>query len=156
MAVATMLKANLDSVDPDTHGRISKQTAQLKGVPVTRVAFCPQARWSEDLKEYAGTESCELPHVAIVLEGALHVVMDVGSEDEFGPNDVMLCHPVMTPGASAARGDVRRQAPRSMRTPHRWAGPARTARDHGVGVARGLQPVSADEAAPGDPRARRG
>ena len=93
MAVATMQKANLDSVDPDTHGRISKESAQLEGVTVTRVTFGPHARWSEDLKEYAGTESCELPHVALVLEGRLHVVMDDGSEDEFGPNDVMLLPP---------------------------------------------------------------
>ena len=93
MAVATMQKANLDSVDPDTHGRISKESAQLEGVTVTRVTFGPHARWSEDLKEHAGTESCELPHVALVLEGRLHVVMDDGSEDEFGPNDVMLLPP---------------------------------------------------------------
>jgi hypothetical protein len=48
------------------------------------------ARWSNDLKDYAGTPSCELPHAALVLSGCLHVVMDDGSEDEFGPNQVML------------------------------------------------------------------
>jgi hypothetical protein len=39
------------------------------------------------------TDSCELPHVAVVQEGRLHVVMDDGSQDEFGPNDVMLLPP---------------------------------------------------------------
>ena len=93
MVVAAMQKANLDSVEPDTHGRIGKQSAELEGVTVTRVTFGPGARWSEDLKSYAGTDSCELPHVALVLEGRLHVVMDDGSEEEFGPNDVMLLPP---------------------------------------------------------------
>jgi hypothetical protein len=36
-----MQKANLASVDRDTHGRISKQAAQLKGVTLTRVTFGP-------------------------------------------------------------------------------------------------------------------
>ena len=43
--------------------------------------------------EYARTESCQLPHVALVLSGALHVVMDDGSEEDFRKNDVMLLPP---------------------------------------------------------------
>jgi ethanolamine utilization protein EutQ (cupin superfamily) len=93
MALATMQHGSLDAVERDVHGRIAKQTVELEGVSVTRVIFGPGARWSEDLKSYAGTESCRLPHVAVVLEGRLHVVMDDGSEDEFGPNDVMLLPP---------------------------------------------------------------
>jgi ethanolamine utilization protein EutQ (cupin superfamily) len=93
MALATMQKGNLVEVAPDVHGRISKASVELHGVSVTRVTFGPGARWSEDLKEYAGTDSCELPHVALVLEGRLHVRMDDGSEAEFGPNDVMLLPP---------------------------------------------------------------
>ena len=42
------------------------------------------------MKGYAGTSSCELPHVAIVLSGTLHVVMDDGSAGDFSKNDVML------------------------------------------------------------------
>jgi hypothetical protein len=93
MALATMQHGSLDAVEPDVHGRISKQTVELEGVSVTRVTFGPDARWSEDLMPYAGTDSCRLPHVAVVLEGRLHVVMDDGSEDEFGANDVMLLPP---------------------------------------------------------------
>jgi ethanolamine utilization protein EutQ (cupin superfamily) len=86
-------KANLDAIEPDVHGRISKASAALEGVTVTRVTFGPGARWSADLKDYAGTESCELPHVAVVLQGRLHVRMDDGSEEEFGANDVMMLPP---------------------------------------------------------------
>ena len=85
--------ANLDSVEPDVHGLISKQTAELDGVSVTRVTFDVGAKWSNDLKSYAGTDSCTLPHVALVLSGVLRVVMDDGSVQAFGKNDVMLLPP---------------------------------------------------------------
>ena len=88
-----MQKADLDAIAPDVHGLISKQTASLDGVEVTRVRFDVGARWSNDLKEYAGTDRCELPHVALVLSGRLGVVMADGSEEEFGANQVMLLPP---------------------------------------------------------------
>ena len=54
-AAPVMQKAlYLDAVSPDAHGLISKQTAELDGVSVTRVRFDVGARWSNDLKDYAG------------------------------------------------------------------------------------------------------
>lgn len=88
-----MQKARLESIAPDVHGKISKRTANLDGVSVTRVTFDAGARWAADLKDYAGTASCELPHVALVLAGTLHVVMDDGSEEDFSAGDVMLLPP---------------------------------------------------------------
>jgi mannose-6-phosphate isomerase-like protein (cupin superfamily) len=88
-----MQKGNLDAASPDKHGRIAKETVELKGVSVTRVTFGVGAKWSEDLKEHAGTHSCELPHVAIVLSGTLRVVMDDGEVEDFSKNDVMLLPP---------------------------------------------------------------
>ena len=93
MSLPTMQKANLDALPQDTHGKISKQTAELNGVAVTRVTFDPGAKWSQDLKEYAGTNSCQLAHVALVLSGTLAVLMDDGSEERFGANDVMMLPP---------------------------------------------------------------
>jgi len=93
MVVAAMQKGNLDAAAPDAHGRITKESVELEGVTVTRVTFNPGARWSVDLKPYAGTDSCRLPHVALVQRGRLHVVMDDGSEEEFAANDVMLLPP---------------------------------------------------------------
>lgn len=92
-ASKALQKGNFDSVQSDRHGRIKKETVQLKGLSATRVTFGVGARWSEDLKEYAGTESCELPHVALVLSGTLHVVMDDGSAEDFSKNQVMLLPP---------------------------------------------------------------
>ena len=88
-----MQHANLAAIAPDVHGRISKQSAQLDGVTVTRVTFDVGARWSEDLKAYAGTELCELPHVSLVVAGTLRVVMADGSEQDFSKDDVMLLPP---------------------------------------------------------------
>ena len=96
-----MQKGNLDAVKADEHGKIKKETVALQGVSVTRVTFDVGARWSKDLKEYAGTNSCQLPHVALVLSGTLRVVMDDGSQQDFSRNDVMMLPPGMMRGLSA-------------------------------------------------------
>jgi quercetin dioxygenase-like cupin family protein len=88
-----MQKASLADIESDVHGLISKRTAELNGVSVTQVTFDKGARWSEDLKEYAGTDLCELPHVAVVTSGALGVQMTDGSEEVFSAGDVMLLPP---------------------------------------------------------------
>ena len=88
-----MQKARRADVESDVHGLISKRTAELDGVSVTEVTFHEGARWSNDLKDYAGTELCELPHVAVVTSGALAVRMADGSEDVFAAGDVMLLPP---------------------------------------------------------------
>jgi uncharacterized RmlC-like cupin family protein len=93
-ASPTMQKKSLDTPDEVAHyGRITKEFVTLQGLEAHRVTFHPGARWSVDLKPVAGTASCELPHVAYVLAGRLHVRMDDGSEDEFAPGDVMLLPP---------------------------------------------------------------
>jgi hypothetical protein len=70
MALQPMQKKNLDNPDDaGVHGNIKKETVTLDTVNVTRVTFDVGAKWSEDLKEYAGTESCQLPHVALVQSG---------------------------------------------------------------------------------------
>jgi hypothetical protein len=88
-----MQKATLADVPSDPHGLISKRTAELDGVTVTEVTFGVGAKWSNDLKDYAGTELCELPHVALVQSGTLGVKMVDGSYQEFSAGDVMLLPP---------------------------------------------------------------
>ncbi len=58
-----------------------------------RATFQPGWRWSLSVKPLAGTKSCEAPHLQYHVSGHLHVVMDDGSEDEFGPGDVSLLPP---------------------------------------------------------------
>jgi hypothetical protein len=88
-----MQQARLADVQADTHGLISKKTAELDGVAVTEVTFAPGARWSNDLKPQAGTDLCELPHVALVTAGVLRVVLRDGSQEDFSAGDVMLLPP---------------------------------------------------------------
>ncbi|WP_231645181.1 cupin domain-containing protein [Mycolicibacterium mengxianglii] len=88
-----MQKATLADIDSDVHGLISKRTAELEGVAVTEVTFGVGARWSSDLKGYAGTDLCELPHVAYVLTGTLGVGMADGAQETFSQGDVMLLPP---------------------------------------------------------------
>ena len=93
MSLPSMQKLSLDSLPLDKHGKIVKQTAELHGITVIRVSFNPGAKWSVDLKDHAGTPSCELPHVALMLQGTLAVQMDDGSEGWFSRNDVMMLPP---------------------------------------------------------------
>ena len=88
-----MQKAHLADVQADAHGLISKKTAELDGVAVTEVTFAPGARWSNDLKPHAGTDLCELPHVALVTTGVLRVVLGDGAQQDFSAGDVMLLPP---------------------------------------------------------------
>lgn len=88
-----MQSADLNAVIPEVHGAISKRSAELDGVTVTQVTFEAGAKWSHDLKEYAGTELCELPHVALVVDGILAVKMTDGSYKEFSEGNVMLLPP---------------------------------------------------------------
>jgi hypothetical protein len=89
-----MQKKSLGAPDEVHHyGRITKENFNLEGIEVHRVTFNVGARWSADLKPHVGTESCQLPHVAFVRSGRLHVVMTDGSEDEFGPDDIMMLPP---------------------------------------------------------------
>ena len=93
MALRIMQKANFDAVKPDVHGLIAKQSVVLDTVTVTKVTFHPGAKWSQDLKEYAGTDSCLLPHVAYILQGAIETVMDDGAREIFRKGDVIMVPP---------------------------------------------------------------
>jgi hypothetical protein len=77
-----MQKARLAEIKDDEHGLISKKIAELDGVAVTEVTFQAGAKWSKDLKAYAGTDQCELPHVALVTAGTLRVVLSDGSQED--------------------------------------------------------------------------
>lgn len=90
---SSMQRATFADIPAEDHGLISKRTATLDGVEVTQVTFDVGARWSNDLKDYAGTEDCELPHVAIVTAGTLAVVMAGGERADFSAGDVMLLPP---------------------------------------------------------------
>ena len=61
--------------------------------PTARVTLQPGWRWSTPVKPLAKTRSCEAPPLQYHVSGRLHVVMDDGSEAEFGPGEVSLLPP---------------------------------------------------------------
>ncbi|HPZ35356.1 MAG: hypothetical protein GX871_00375 [Microbacteriaceae bacterium] len=85
--------ATLAEIEPAVYGLISKRSAVLEGVEATEVTFHVGSKWSQDLKSYAGTELCELPHVAYVTAGTLGVEMRDGTYLEFHAGDAMLLPP---------------------------------------------------------------
>ena len=60
---------------------------------VGRGTFKPGWRWSEHVKPLAGTDSCQVQHIGIVLEGRMHVQMDGGDGIDVGPGDVFNMPP---------------------------------------------------------------
>jgi hypothetical protein len=65
----------------------------LGGVTFGLATLEPGWKWSTCVKPIANTTSCEAPHLQYHVAGRLHVVMDDGSEDEFGPGEVSQLPP---------------------------------------------------------------
>jgi EutQ-like cupin domain len=60
----------------------------LGGLTVGRAAYAPGWRWSTHVRPIAGTRSCEVEHVGLVVSGRCRVAMDDGEEMELGPGDL--------------------------------------------------------------------
>ena len=89
-----MVKKNLAQPDETrTFDKGRLELVTLGGVTFGRAQLEPGWKWSTSVKPLANTESCEASHLQYHVSGRLHVVMDNGSEDEFGPGDVSLLPP---------------------------------------------------------------
>jgi len=64
------------------------ELAEVGGVVFGKATLLPGWKWSESVKPLVGTKSCQAPHTQYHVSGRLHVVMDDGSEEEFGPGDI--------------------------------------------------------------------
>jgi mannose-6-phosphate isomerase-like protein (cupin superfamily) len=65
----------------------------LAGVKAARMELQPGWKWSECIKPVAGTDSCEVHHVGVVVSGEMHVVHDDGTEADIGPGDAYVINP---------------------------------------------------------------
>ncbi len=65
----------------------------IGGVTFGQATLEPGWRWSTSVKPIAGTESCLVPHTQYHLSGRIHVLMDDGTEEEFGPGDFSTIPP---------------------------------------------------------------
>lgn len=91
------MRRSLDS--PDEVRPFENDSGELRLVNlgdsglVGRAIFKRGWRWSKDVKPIAGTESCQGAHAGYMISGRMRVRMDDGTEEEFGPGDVMLAAP---------------------------------------------------------------
>ncbi|HVM48945.1 MAG TPA: cupin domain-containing protein [Candidatus Acidoferrum sp.] len=81
---------------PDETRSFEKGKVEL--VTVNRVTFGravlqPGWRWSACVRPLVNTTSCEAPHLQYHVAGRLHVKMDDGTEQEYGPGDVSFIPP---------------------------------------------------------------
>lgn len=69
------------------------ELVSLGGVSFGRATFQPGWKWSTCVQPVAKTKSCQAAHLHYQISGKMHVVMDDGSEADFGPGDVGLIPP---------------------------------------------------------------
>jgi hypothetical protein len=60
---------------------------------IGRGTFEPGWRWSNNVKPIAGTDSCQVSHLAYVVSGRMGIRMDDGTEVEVAAGDVFACPP---------------------------------------------------------------
>src|SRR5258706_6214624 len=82
---------NSEQVSNLSKGKV--EMVKLDGVVFKLTTFEPRWKWSESVKPIAKTESCQTTHTNYHLSGRLHVVMDDGTEEEFGPGDIGVIPP---------------------------------------------------------------
>jgi ethanolamine utilization protein EutQ (cupin superfamily) len=95
--IATIEKMQRKSLArPDDTRSFDKGRVELvtvNDVTFGRATLLPGWKWSTCVKPHAHTQSCEAAHLQYHIAGCLHVVMDDGSVQEFGPGDVSWIPP---------------------------------------------------------------
>jgi quercetin dioxygenase-like cupin family protein len=74
-------------------GNGQAEVVHLAGHTIGRGTFEPGWRWSENVKPIAGTDSCQVSHIAYCVAGRMRVYMDDGTEGEVGPNQAVAIPP---------------------------------------------------------------
>lgn len=67
------------------HGVLA--VANLPGATVAQATLDPGWRWSTEIQPLVGTESCQVPHMGLVISGRFHVRMDDGQEFDMTAGD---------------------------------------------------------------------
>jgi hypothetical protein len=92
--MSKMQKKNLSQPDEKrTFDKGQVENVSVGGVTFGRATLQPGWKWSTCIKPLVKTRSCEAPHLQYHMSGRLHVVMDDGSTDEFGPGEISLIPP---------------------------------------------------------------
>ena len=68
-------------------------TTFKNGATIGRITLEPRWSWDKCVKPVVKTNSCEAPHTQYMISGRIKVVMDDGSEEEFGTGDTAVIPP---------------------------------------------------------------
>jgi quercetin dioxygenase-like cupin family protein len=66
---------------------------RIGGMTIGRATYEPGWKWSEHVGPTAGTESCQVEHVGLVISGQAAVRMDDGTERVMRPGDLFHVPP---------------------------------------------------------------
>jgi quercetin dioxygenase-like cupin family protein len=66
---------------------------EVGDMTIGRATYDPGWRWSEHVGPTAGTESCQVEHIGLVLSGQAAVRMDDGTERVLRPGDLFHVPP---------------------------------------------------------------
>ncbi len=69
------------------------EIVRIGGVTIGRASYEPGWRWKEHVGPAAGTATCRVEHVGLVLEGRCAVKMDNGPEVVLAPGDLFRVAP---------------------------------------------------------------
>ena len=84
-----LTKKNFNNPD-STHSppSVRMDTINIGEMTVEKQMYQPGWRWSTHIKPLAGTDTCQMHHLGILISGRLGVKADDGEEMEIGPDDV--------------------------------------------------------------------
>lgn len=92
--MAILVKKSMDDPDEVRESPHTKvDIAKVGDLTISRMTFAPGWKWSNDIKPMVGTESCQVLHSFYQISGRIKVVMDDGTEAEFGPGDSGIIPP---------------------------------------------------------------
>jgi quercetin dioxygenase-like cupin family protein len=69
------------------------ELVEIGGVTVGRASYEPGWKWSEHVGPTAGTDTCQVEHVGLVVSGQAAVLMDDGTETVMKPGDLFYVPP---------------------------------------------------------------
>jgi quercetin dioxygenase-like cupin family protein len=90
----TLLKRSFDRPDETRPaGAGQAQIISVDDMALMRITLEPGWRWSTHVQPLTGGQSCQAPHLQYIISGRMHIKMDDGSEEEFGPGDLLVAPP---------------------------------------------------------------
>jgi quercetin dioxygenase-like cupin family protein len=69
------------------------EIVHIGNMTLGRASYEPGWKWTTHVSPVAGTRSCQVEHVGLVLSGRAKVLMDDGREFEIGPGDLFHIGP---------------------------------------------------------------